>query len=397
MSNFHFIRRMLREIDGRILFKFCYNFGWKGMRSVEHFKQRLKKGVYFPAFLFISPTNACNLRCQGCWVLGSERKHMAPETLDAIIAEGKRKGCWFYGILGGEPLMHQGLLDVLERHPACYFQLFTNGTLMNDDIAARLRRMGHVTPLISIEGLAEVSDTRRGGKDVFERTMNGLEACRKARLVIGAATSVCKSNFNDLVSMDYLQRLVDRGVHYMWYYIYRPVGPNPEPDLALSHEEIVALRRFIVDARCKAPLIIVDAYWDHLGRGLCPAAVGISYHINPAGFIEPCPPIQFALDQLGPGVSIEDLITRSSFYRDFSAMVTETTQGCILLENPAKLKAFLEDHQAIDSSGRGTGYDELAAMKARASHAMPGAEIPEKNHWYRWAKKNWFFGFGAYG
>ena len=63
------VRRMLTEPDKRLLWKFVYNFGYKGMRAVEKFKKRLKRGEYFPAFLFLSVTNACNLTCQGCHFL----------------------------------------------------------------------------------------------------------------------------------------------------------------------------------------------------------------------------------------------------------------------------------------------------------------------------------------
>jgi hypothetical protein len=36
-------------------------------------------------------------------------------------------------------------------------------------------------------------------------------------------------------------------------------------------------------------------------------------------------------------------------------------------------------------------------MTCRAGHHLPGQEIPEKHWAYRFAKKHWFFGFGAYG
>ena len=61
-------KRMLATTDKRLLWKFAYNFGYKGMRSVQRFKGRIKRGDYFPPFLYISIINSCNLRCQGCWV-----------------------------------------------------------------------------------------------------------------------------------------------------------------------------------------------------------------------------------------------------------------------------------------------------------------------------------------
>ena len=118
------------------------------------------------------------------------------QQLEGVIESGKKKGSYFFGILGGEPLMYKGLLEVLERHPECYFQLFTNGTLLTEELAMRPKKAGNITPLISIEGLEEESDARRGKNDVFDRTLAGVRACHKAKLIFGASASICKSNFN---------------------------------------------------------------------------------------------------------------------------------------------------------------------------------------------------------
>lgn len=392
------MKRMLTEPDKRLLWKFAYNFGFKGMRSIGKFQKRLKRGEYFPAFLFVSITNACNLACQGCWVSQSTPpKQIAPDTLDNLITECKAQGAYFFGILGGEPLLYDGLFEVFEKHPDCYFLLFTNGTLITDAVAKEMRRIGNISPLISIEGLEEVSDVRRGGESVYEQSMMGLANCTKNRLVTGVCTSVCKSNIDDLANEKFVNDIAALGAHYLWYYIYRPVGPNPTPELVLDAEQVTALRRFIVDIRLKAPLMVIDSYWDDKGNALCPAAVGIANHISPEGYIEPCPPLQFAKDNIGNGTGLYDLFNQSNFLAKFRAMCCDTTQGCIIMEHPETLADFIQSEDATDSSGRGTLMEELNQMCACCSHHQPGQEIPERNWAYRFAKKNWFFGFGAYG
>jgi MoaA/NifB/PqqE/SkfB family radical SAM enzyme len=392
------ITRMMAEPDKRLLWKFVYNFGWKGMRSVTRFQKRLKRGEFFPAFMFVSLTNNCNLSCRGCWSsVTKPPKEISVDTLGRIIDESRKQGSYFFGILGGEPLLYKGLFDLIAKYPDCYFILFTNGTLMTDYVAAKMRELGNISPLISVEGLGAVSDERRGGERVYERTMKGIELCRKHRLIIGVATSVCKTNIKDLACEEYLNELIRRGVHYAWYYIYRPVGPDPAPELALSRDEIFELRKFIVDIRTKAPIIVVDAYWDHMGKALCPAAVGIANHIGPGGDIEPCPPVQFSLDNIGNGGNLYNTLNKSRFLKDFRAFASKATRGCILMEDPEKLKQFMEKEGAQDSSGRAKVFNELSCMTAMCSHDMTGHEIPEKSLAYRFAKKHWFFGFGAYG
>ncbi|MDR0973230.1 MAG: radical SAM protein [Prevotellaceae bacterium] len=391
--------RVPRECAPRLVWKFMYNFGWKSMRNIHRFERRQAKGMpFFPAFVMISVTENCNLGCSGCWVSQGGRQSLSLAQLDGIISQSKRNGSYFFGILGGEPLMYKGLLEVMERHSDCYFQLFTNGTLLTEDVAKRLRKMGNVTPLISIEGLEKESDIRRGGNDVFRRTMSGVHACRKAKLIFGVAASICKSNYEDLVSRNYIEQIAKEGAHYLWYYLYRPVGAVPNSENALDKEQVLAFRKFVVEQRKNAPLFIIETYWDDKGNALCPGATGMSHHISPSGAVEFCPPIQMAKDLLNEDSSnLSALFEHSEFLADLRKMTAESSRGCILLEDPQKLVSFLEQHQATDTTSRGSVLHEYKQMTPVAGHNQQGQELPEENVFYKMVKKRYFFGFGAYG
>ncbi|MDR0894429.1 MAG: radical SAM protein [Prevotellaceae bacterium] len=391
--------RVPRESTWRLTGKFLYTFGWKSMRNMHRFMRRQARGKpFFPAFVMVSVTEQCNLACTGCWVSKGGRRQLTLDQLEGIIRSCKQNGSYFFGILGGEPLLYRGLLDLFERHTDCYFQLFTNGILLTDDTCRRLRRAGNVTPLISIEGLEEESDRRRGGKAVFDRTLAGVRACRKAKLIFGVAASICKSNYSELVSRDYIDRIAREGAHYLWYYLYRPVGADANPANALEKEEVTAFRRFIVEQRRNAPLFLIETYWDDKGNALCPGATGMSHHIAPSGAIEFCPPIQLAREQLNTaGDNLTDVFHRSAFLADLRRLTAQSSRGCILLEDPQKLAAFLTAQQAVDTTSRHSVLQEYAQMTPLAGHNQQGAEIPEQNPFYRWVKKHYFFGFGAYG
>lgn len=391
--------RVPRECPPRLVWKFIYNFGWQSMRNISRFDKRQAKGKpFFPAFVMISVTENCNLTCRGCWVSGGGKRSLTLNQLDGVIANCKQKGSFFFGILGGEPLMYKGLFDVLEKHPDCYFQLFTNGMLLNEEVAARLRKMGNVTPLISIEGLKKESDARRGGSGVYEKTLAGVRACRKAKLIFGIAASICKSNYNDLVSREYIELIAKEGAHYLWYYLYRPVGADPNAANALDKEEVLSFRRFVVEQRKNAPLFIIETYWDDKGNALCPGATGMSHHISPSGAVEFCPPVQMAKDFINAdGNNLAGLFENSGFLADFRKMTAESSRGCILLEDPRKLVEFLEKHNAIDTTSRQTVLEEYKKMTPAAGHNLKGEEIPEENSIYKIIKKKYFFGFGAYG
>ena len=394
--------RPLFECDGRALRKLAVNMCWRSFCGMREFAKRQRKilesgkGDFFPAFLMISISDRCNYRCKGCWVSQNSRE-LSVEEICKIVKAANEKGSYFFGLLGGEPLMHKGLLEVLRRNPKSYFQIFTNGSLLTRDFAKSLRRLGNATPLISLEGAEAESAERRGVKSAYQRALEAMRACAQEKLFWGVATSVCKNNFADTVNSGHLKFLSTLGAHYMWYYIYRPVGANPSPELALDKAEIRRLREFLVDARQSADLIVIDAYWDDLGRAICPAASGLSHHISPGGHLEFCPPIQFARERFDASRNLAGLFSNSEFLRAMRKVCAGDSRGCILMENPQLLLKTVDSFNAEDSSGRGSARAELARSCVLPSHDMSGDEIPERGFIYKFLKRRYFFGFGAYG
>jgi MoaA/NifB/PqqE/SkfB family radical SAM enzyme len=388
--------RMLTTVAPNCLWKAGWNLGVKGIISVERFKARKRRGIVFPPFLHLSIINSCNLKCQGCWVDVAAPRTMIPtEELDAIVRDAKAHGNVFFGILGGEPFLHSGLFDLLEAHRDCYFQIFTNGQLITPDVARRLQRLGNATPLVSIEGDAAVSDVRRGNRNVLDRSLRGLEACLDARLLTGVATSLCQTNIDTLLTEAWLDRLIGMGVHYTWFHTYRPVGPESSPELALRPDQIVRVRRFVVEQRARKPIAIVDAYYDGEGSALCPMAAGITHHVGPSGHVEPCPIIQLAVDDVRQK-SFYDTVTQSAFLKEMREAAARHSRGCVVLENPRLILEIADRHAARDTTQRGTAREELLAMTPRTSQHLPGEEIPERHWVYRLAKRYWFNDFGSY-
>src|SRR5262245_9613712 len=356
--------------------------GVKAARSVQLHKARLRRGEVFPPFLYVSVINSCNLRCQGCWVdVAHKQEIIQPDAFHKLVREAKKMGNVFFGIVGGEPFMHPHLLDMLAKHPDCYFQVFTNGHFITPERAKRMRQLGNVTPLISVEGTEVVSDERRGRSGVLSKTMQGVRNCLDNRVFTGVCTSLCKTNIDDLLTEAWVDRLVELGVFSTWFHVYRPMGPKPNPDLCLTPQQQLRARKFVVEMRARKPIIIIDAYYDGEGRALCPAATGISHHINPWGDVEPCPIVQFSKESIHATAAdprgLREKFLQSAFLREFRELAQETTRGCIVLERPDLLKELVERHGARDSTARGTALEELAAMEGRTSQDNPGNEVPE--------------------
>ena len=72
--------------------------------------------------------------------VAAKQEKIEADQLHRLIREASEAGNSFFGILGGEPFMYKGLLDILAEHPDCYFQVFTNGQLITPEHARACAR-----------------------------------------------------------------------------------------------------------------------------------------------------------------------------------------------------------------------------------------------------------------
>lgn len=389
--------RFATEISPRLAFKAAYLWAYKGQKAVAAYRRRLRQGQVFPPFLFLALTNACNLRCRGCWIQSQGTIHnLSLDDVNSLVAAGKRQNSYFYTLLGGEPMMYPHLWEILERHRDCYFQIITNGLFLSEENVQRIRRSGNVTPLVSIDGFEQHNDDRRG-RGVFDEAVEGLARLKQQKILFGVATTVTGENLDEVVSDRYVAEIIARGAMYLWYYVFRPVGAEPSPQLCVDREQMILLRKRLLELRRRHPIILIDTYWNAQGEAVCPAALGLGFHIGPQGSIEPCPPLSFACDSIRRSdYDLFETIDQSRFLRGFQEFVRERTKGCVILECPQELADYLRRMSAEDTSGR-DALAELEASQPRTSHHLPGEEIPE-DHWlYRFLKKRLFFGMSGYG
>lgn len=392
-----YVLRLICGVSPRLLWKAGTLWAYKGIRAVRAFKQRTQSGELFPPFLFLALTDACNLHCRGCWIGSSGgARNLDLEEIEQVIRESQRRGSHFFTLLGGEPFLYPHLWEIIERHPKSYFQIITNGMFLDEPNVERIRRLGNVTVLISIDGLREENDARRG-EGVFEAATEGCRRLAEKKILFGIATTVTGRNMEETVCDAYVRRVMDLGAMYLWYYVFRPVGADPAPELCVGRERMIELRKRLLRLRRKHPIILIDTYWNAAGEAVCPAALGLGFHIGPGGHIEPCPPLTFAAETIRDNDGdLFETINSSEFLRGFQEFVQSRTKGCVILERPQELVEFLRESGATDTSGR-DAFSEMASGTPRTSHHLEGEEIPEDYWVYRFLKKQLFFGLGGYG
>ncbi|RKX69015.1 radical SAM protein [candidate division WOR-3 bacterium] len=257
---------------------------------------RARYGVDPPGFLTISPGMRCNLRCVGCYANSADQSAKLDYDVFSWAIDGMKKewGARFVTISGGEPLIYRSkgktILDICRDHSDVLFLMYTNGTLITEEMAERIADVGNLTPAISVEGLREATEARRG-KGTFDKIVSAMENLRKAGVIFGLSVTATKQNVEGIFTEEFNEFYFEKmNAAYAWIFHYMPIGRDIELDLMITPKQRYELwkrswkiirdeKRFVVD------------FWNHgtVSDGCISAGRAGGYlYIDWHGNVSPC-------------------------------------------------------------------------------------------------------------
>ena len=325
-------------------------------------KARLDKGLAAPWLVVISPTMRCNLRCKGCYAGEYTKKDDLPlEIVDRVITEAKQMGIHFFTITGGEAFVRPDLFDIYEKHHDCSFLVYTNGTLIDKSVAQHLGRIGNVSPALSVEGFEKETDDRRGA-GVWNRVMTAMDNLREAGVVFGYSATVTRNNVEVVTSDELVDHLIDKGCYFGWYFLYIPIGRNPDTSLMPTPEQRQYCRKRVWRCRAEKPIFLADFWSDGHLVGGCMSGGRMYLHVTASGDVEPCVFFHFAADNIKEK-SLEEILD-SDFFKAIRRRFPWTDNElapCTIIDNPWVLReAVAEGHVHPSHPGAETIMTELA-------------------------------------
>ncbi len=345
-----------------------------------------RHGFRPPMFITISPEGACNLKCIGCYAASTPDLGKLPfHIFDQIIRDAKES--WdanFFVISGGEPLIYKSegksLLDIARIHSDCFFLMYTNGTVIDKKMAQKLAELGNITPSISVEGLEQETDERRG-KGVFKKILTAMQNLRDAGVPFGLSiTATCK-NAELIVSKEFTDFFFkQQGAVYGWIFHYMPIGreftlkllPTPEQRVNLLHK----IWKFVREEE-----IFIADFWNSGTASdgcICAARGGGYFYIDWNGDVMPCVFIPYSthniVDVYKNGGNLDTVISSDLFakIRDWQAqygykMPAEKIDNwlcpCIIRDHHANL------YEIVKSTGaHPVGEDAKEALLDQTYH-----------------------------
>ncbi|NQU17882.1 MAG: SynChlorMet cassette radical SAM/SPASM protein ScmF [Candidatus Saganbacteria bacterium] len=163
------------------------------------------KGIYF--YL----TDACNLKCQHCWISPKYNKAKSNKELNfdlfcKIIEEAKPLGLRFVRLTGGEPLLHSQIEEII-KHVAknnLVLDIESNGTLITPKFANLLGSIKKKNISISLESTDPKKHySFRGVSGSFKKTITGILNLKNAGVSPEIITCLSKNNKKQIKKLIY--------------------------------------------------------------------------------------------------------------------------------------------------------------------------------------------------
>lgn len=328
------------------IFHTLFNNAWfKGGKKRDFYEQSY--GFRPPFIMILSPTWRCNLRCAGCYTLGYQRyPGLDYDLVKRILREAQELGIYFVTILGGEPFVYPHLFQMLEEHSNIFFQVYTNGTLVDQEKAHRIAELGNVAIVVSCEGYEEETDRWRG-KGVYRKIMDAMDYVREARVILGSSATVTKHNVETVASDEFVDMLVDKGVVAQMYFLYIPVNGQGDINLMVTPEQRDFLRRQVIRFRREKPLFVLDFWNDGPHVEGCIAGGRRYFHINANGDVEPCVYTHIAEHNIRD-VSLAEAVDSKLFrcIRNRQPHNPNHLRPCMIIDNPHAYREVIEESGA---------------------------------------------------
>ncbi|MGQ9455302.1 MAG: radical SAM protein [Armatimonadota bacterium] len=170
-------------------------------------------------------TNRCNLNCVHCYSSAgttSDPNELTTEQAQKMIRQLAEFGVPVILFSGGEPLLREDIYKnaMLATSLGIRAVLSTNGTLITETVAEKLKTAGFSYVGISLDGLGEKNDLFRGKPGAFEAAKRAFQNCVEAGVKCGLRMTLTRHNYeqiNDIFDFIEAQRISRACFYHLVY------------------------------------------------------------------------------------------------------------------------------------------------------------------------------------
>ena len=148
----------------------------------------------------------CNLTCKHCYSISGDVDFPGElSTAEVFTVMDDLKAFHVPALIlsGGEPLMRRDIFQISGRAKTkCfYIGLSTNGTLIDSDMAERIRHIGYDYIGISLDGIGATHDRFRRKEGAYQAALGALRLLRDRGVKVGVRFTMTQDNALELPAM----------------------------------------------------------------------------------------------------------------------------------------------------------------------------------------------------
>lgn len=148
----------------------------------------------------------CNLSCKHCYANSFFKDFEGELSLEQCLKtvdELKEAKIPALILSGGEPLLHPHLFDIAQyaKKQKFYLALSSNGILITEEVADRLKEIDFNYVGVSLDGLASTHDQIRGEVGAFDKSLQGIKNGVARGLKMGIRTTLTNTNYTQIEAM----------------------------------------------------------------------------------------------------------------------------------------------------------------------------------------------------
>jgi radical SAM protein with 4Fe4S-binding SPASM domain len=198
----------------------CMSFTTSALKLVNKLRLRADGSTApLPVSGSIELTLRCNVRCKHCYILypGATSDEMDTAQMKSVLKKLADGGALLLLMTGGEVLARPDFREIYlyAKELGLIPSLFTNGTLVNEDIVEFWKQYPPRRIEITIYGHTEETyEAVTGVKGSFKRFRRGVELIREAGLPLLLKTMVLKTNHHEF--REIRQWVMDQGLQFRY-------------------------------------------------------------------------------------------------------------------------------------------------------------------------------------
>ncbi len=283
------------------------------MKLADSPNATVRQAKFVPLVVSWNVTRKCNLKCSHCYINAATEElqnELTTEEGKQLIDQISKVSRPLLILSGGEPMLREDIYELIRygTSQGLRMGLGSNGSLIDDAVAKRLKTAGIKTVSISLDSsVPEKHDEFRGVKGSWVNATNAITALKQNNILVQVNTTVTLQNHTEIE--DIMSQIEQLGVENFHLFFLVPTGrgaklndisPTSYEDLIKSTFAKTRRHKLNVRPSCAPQFMrIAKNMGLDMRQWVRGCLAGLYYcRIYPNGDVTPCPYLPIKLGNI---------------------------------------------------------------------------------------------------